>query len=265
MPTNDASRFPFVRTVVERQVVDSTSTLARHLVEDGGVALPLLVRAESQTAGRGRGDRSWWSDRGSLMVTVALDPAMIGLRREHEPRVALMTAVAVIDTLTPYLPFGSAGIRWPNDVEIADRKLGGILPERVETSEGPRLLIGIGLNLTNRLQDAPDEIRAMATTLQEERTLQGPPIQTDVILRELLRQLARRLKDLARDEPNLAERWSSLDTLRGRFLRIQQGSEIWPCRGAGITAEGALRTLTDDGRVRIFHGGTVLRSPLPDG
>lgn len=258
----DAPGFPFVRTVVERDVLDSTSNLARRLVESGGIELPMLVRAATQTAGRGRGDRSWWSDEGSLTFTVALDPEAHGLRREHEPRVALTMALVVLDAFAPYLPPGAGGIRWPNDVEVAGRKLGGILPERVETPEGPRLLIGIGLNLTTRLHEAPAPVRAMATSLEQERADGSPEIQPESVLRAILSRLATALSDLARDDPALPERWSAVDTLLGRELRVQLGPEIFQGRGAGITTEGALRAVADNGTVRIFHGGTVLRDNI---
>ncbi|MCA1686206.1 MAG: biotin--[acetyl-CoA-carboxylase] ligase, partial [Planctomycetia bacterium] len=70
---------PFARTVVDRDEVSSTSDLARELVVSGGVELPLLVRAGRQTRGRGRGSNTWWSDRGSLTFTLAIDPLAHGL------------------------------------------------------------------------------------------------------------------------------------------------------------------------------------------
>ncbi len=64
-------------------------------------------------------------------------PENHGLRVHQEPRLALMTAVAVIEAIgTLGLSAQGIGIRWPNDIEIGGRKLGGILPERVEMDEG---------------------------------------------------------------------------------------------------------------------------------
>ena len=65
---------PFVRSIVHRSLVDSTSTLARSLLGDGLVDLPVLVWADEQTLGGGRGDHEWWSDRGSLTFTVGSIP-----------------------------------------------------------------------------------------------------------------------------------------------------------------------------------------------
>src|SRR3989442_439204 len=140
--------WPFARTMIHREIVDSTSDLARRLLLEGSAELPMVVRADRQTRGRGRGAHAWWSDAGSLTFTIGIDPAAHGLRSEHEPRLALAAAVAVIDALGPVLTSGTPGIRWPNDIEVAGRKLGGILPERVAGPAGTRLVIGIGLNLT---------------------------------------------------------------------------------------------------------------------
>ena len=65
------------------------------------------------------------------------------------------------------LGFGEPGlgIRWPNDLECGGRKLGGVLPELVETLDGNRLLIGVGLNVQTNFEAAPEEVRAMATSL----------------------------------------------------------------------------------------------------
>ena len=137
--------WPFVKTMIVLEEVESTSDRAAHLVRSGDVALPLCVWARRQTRGRGRGTRSWWSDSGSMTFTLAIDPEAHGLVCESEPKLALATAVAVIEALAE-LGFGSPalGIRWPNDLEAGGRKLGGILPERVETDHGRRVLIGAG-------------------------------------------------------------------------------------------------------------------------
>lgn len=237
-----------------RDVVASTSDEARRLVLEGRTTLPAVVWANRQTAGRGRGSHTWWSDDGSLTFTVALDPAAHGLRTEHEPRLALATAVAVIDVLESNLPGGTLGIRWPNDIEVDGRKLGGILPERVETPGGPRLLVGIGLNVRTNLADAPRAIRAMATTVEEFRG----PVDLAGLLQAILGRFETVLPELARDDPALAERWNQLDTLAGQSLRVDLGTRILTGRGLGIDPRGGLRLVGETGEFTLY-GGQVLR------
>lgn len=253
---------PFPWTPIHREVVESTSDLARQLIVDGGIDLPLVVRADRQTRGRGRGAHRWWSDAGSLTFTIALDPAAHGLRIEHEPRLALATAVAVIDALVPFGLSEPLGIRWPNDIEAGGRKLGGILPERLETQLGPRVLIGIGLNVASRLADAPQEVRRMAASVAD--LLAGPVspddprIQLDRLLGAILDRVAIVLEQLARDDPALPARWSALDTLRDTPVRVDLGPRIISGIGRGIDVEGALRLANNEGLTCLF-GGRVFR------
>lgn len=248
----------FVQTLIEREEVGSTSDLARDLVRTGGVALPLLVVADRQTAGRGRGSHAWWSDEGSLTWTLAIDPAAHGLKAEQHGRVALASALAVIEALGPILKPGAAGIRWPNDVEVEGRKLGGILPETIESIEGPRLLMGIGLNVSTRLEAAPAAVRWMATTVERERRNGVGPVDRTMLLEAILDRLAKVLSTLARDDPALAEHWERLDSLRGRRVRVALGPKIVAGTGRGIDARGGLRLETTEGLVTLF-GGQVLR------
>jgi BirA family biotin operon repressor/biotin-[acetyl-CoA-carboxylase] ligase len=250
-----ADPLPFVRSRVELETIDSTSNLARELAADPAIALPLLVRAQRQTAGRGRWDRRWFSDSGSLTFTVALEPEAHGLRVEHQPRVAVTAAVAIVEAVAPLLRPGAVGIRWPNDVEVGDRKLAGILPERIETPGGPRLLVGIGLNVATRFDDAPPDVRRLATSLEREGSTTLEPGE---VLRRILERLGPNLDALARDDPDLAVRWSTLDTLLGRSVAVEQGGTVRRGVGAGITPEGALTLATEEG-TRLVLGGTVLR------
>jgi BirA family biotin operon repressor/biotin-[acetyl-CoA-carboxylase] ligase len=250
--------WPFVRNLHVYDVLESTSDLARQWVEAGTHALPLAIWAASQTRGRGRGDHRWWSDEGSLTFTIALDPAGHGLNARHEPRLALTMAVAVIDAIAPLRLSPPAGIRWPNDIETGGRKLGGILPERIETPWGHRLLIGVGLNVESRLDRAPAEVGRMAASLGALRHEPALPGEKERLLRSSLARFAIHLERLAADDPALAARWAALDSLRDRVVRVDLGPRIITGRCQGIDEDGALCLAAQNELVRLF-GGQVLR------
>jgi BirA family biotin operon repressor/biotin-[acetyl-CoA-carboxylase] ligase len=241
-------------------VVDSTSGLARSLLLQGVDELPLLVWADLQTLGKGQRDSAWWSDTGSLTFTVAIDPRAHGLRAEQEPRLSLAAAVAVIRAIRDEgLASPGLGIRWPNDVEAGGRKLGGILPERVETESGHRLTIGIGLNILTRFDDAPQTVAAMATSLG---ALQPGPLDAACLprlLRTILLQFARVLEHLAEDSAELAAEWDHLNLLRDQYVQIRLGDRIVAGRVLAIDAEGAL-CLDEGGAIQRLYAGQVLRA-----
>ena len=250
----------FVRTWIDREELRSTSDEARSLVHAEVHALPLLVSAKRQTAGRGRGANSWWSDEGSLTFTIGLDPAAHGLASAQGPRVALAAAVAVIEAVGSWVPAAALGIRWPNDVEAQGRKLAGILPELVQTAHGPRLLVGIGLNVCTTFDAAPAEVIALATSLA---LLAGRPLgpdDQDQVLRAVVARFAEALAALARGDLALSDRWNQLDLLAGQQVRILQGTQQVRGVGSGIDAQGGLR-LWSAGEMLTLFGGQVLRTP----
>ena len=249
--------FPFIRTISRRPETSSTSNDARLAVLEGSVSLPLLVLANRQTAGRGRGENAWWSDAGSLTMTLALDPLDHGLRPDHEPRLALATAVVLIDVVSSIVPDAPLRIRWPNDVESDGRKLAGILPERVDTPFGPRLLIGVGLNVSTRLEDAPEDVRSMATSVDALRGSESSTPPFDLVS-PILDRFSIVLDRLASDDPSLAARWAELDTLLDRPVRLDLGTRIVEGIGRGIDARGGL-VIAEASGIRTHFGGRVLR------
>jgi BirA family transcriptional regulator, biotin operon repressor / biotin---[acetyl-CoA-carboxylase] ligase len=251
--------WPFVRALVEHQVVDSTSDRAADLLRRGVTELPLVVWSRYQRRGRGRGSNSWWSDGGSLTFTLAIDPAQHHLASEHEPTVALVMAVAAIEALEQLgLSRPHIGIRWPNDVEIAGRKLGGILPEPIETALGHRLLIGVGLNVWSELELAPEDVGRMATSVA---AIHGEALAEHTLARLLATILGRfesALLRLVQDNAGLAAEWNRLDRLAGRSVCVDLGTRTVTGVARGIDAQGALRLDDGEAHHRLF-GGRVLR------
>lgn len=257
-----SGRFP-ATNVIRYESVDSTSDEARRLLLGAAPvpAVPLVVWTDRQTRGRGRSRRPWWSDDGSLTFTLVIDPLAHRLRLDHEPRLSLIAGLAIVDALADLdLETAGIGIRWPNDVEIDGRKLAGLLPEAVDTPSGRRILIGIGLNLTTRFDDAPPEIARMAVSLASlglDVPAAGGP---GKILDLIIKNINILIEELAADDPGLVERWNQIDQLRGRRVRIDLGPRILQGTARGISSDGALQVKPDDGGpIQSVMGGQVLR------
>jgi BirA family biotin operon repressor/biotin-[acetyl-CoA-carboxylase] ligase len=153
------------RTVYSFRSVKSTNDVAVKMIEKGAPE-GAIVTADEQTKGRGRFTREWHSPPGAgIYLSIILRPA---LRPEDAPGIAIMTAVALADTIAHYRP-GLVQIKWPNDVWINGRKTAGILTElSAEKNKIHHVVVGVGINVNHQAGDFPEELRKIATSVRRE-------------------------------------------------------------------------------------------------
>ncbi len=240
----------FVARVEHHPVVDSTNHRARHHERIGRDDLPLLILADRQTAGRGRGVNRWWTGPGSLAMSLLVDEPSLGLGTSHRPLSGLAAGVAVVETIAPLLPGHEVGLHWPNDVTVDEKKLAGVL---VEGLAGGRLVVGIGLNTNNRLADAPAEIRAQVTTM---RNLTGAPHDPTALVVQLLKRLEHLLRQLGQEPAAVARRTDELCLQQGQILTAETGGRTIRGRCAGVGSDGALLIDTPEGRRELYSATT---------
>jgi len=162
--------------ILEYDTLESTNDEARRLAEEGGRD-GLVIRADQQTAGRGRRGREWVSDAGNLFASIVLRPEVPIAQIATLPFVA---AVALGDMLVPKLdPAMGPHYKWPNDVLINDRKVAGILLESGGSRTGLWVVLGLGINLASH----PDEAMFPATSLKESGVDWTPNAALDNFLR----------------------------------------------------------------------------------
>ena len=242
----------FVAAVAHFAELGSTNDWAKEyaLVADG--VLPLLVLADRQTAGRGRSANRWWSDLGSLTFSVVLPAECLPAARTAATLVSLAAAVAVVESLAPLAAPHRVGIHWPNDIFAAGRKLGGIL---IETVADRRHVLGIGLNINNRLDDAPPEIRQAAAALGE---LTAQTYDPAAILIAILQALDGQLARLRAAPEQVAAQADRLCLQHGQILPLRLSARSITGRCLGIAPDGCLMLQTAQGPQHFASG--VLRS-----
>ncbi len=219
----------------------STNGLVASRAQAGG-AHGLVVVAEHQTAGRGRLDRAWVTPpRAALTFSVLLRP---DVPDERWPWLPLLAGLATVEGIE------SAGgpvcaLKWPNDVRYGDRKLAGLLVERVETPEGPAAVLGIGLNVTTTEDELPVPGAGSLATVGR------PGLDRGALLVGVLEALGTRLDLWARTagDPGAGLREDYLtrcETL-GRAVRVHLPS--------GDDLVGTAVDIGDDGGLRVQAGG----------
>lgn len=158
------------------------------------------ILAERQTAGRGRRGRTWHSPaQGNIYNSVIVLPTPGALRPSvWLSWVPLFSALAVADCLSSHTGL-AVSVKWPNDLLIGDKKLGGILCEQASTRDKTMaIIIGIGLNINADLASFPEELRTVATSLAAEC---GRKFDRVAILADLLFQLEQRVDRLFVEGP----------------------------------------------------------------
>ncbi len=236
----------------------STNDHARELAEDGWPE-GTVVLSEEQTAGKGRTGRAWHSPPGlGLYVSVLLKPL---LAPEKVPLLTLMAALAGARGLKD--TGHEAQIKWPNDLILGARKVGGILADaRFRPGAPADVVVGLGLNVNHREADFPADLlpRAGSVRLHAGREVDRTEILARVLIR--LDEVYASLK--AGEEAALLEAFqASCPMARGRQVTVHGEGE--PIRGetGGVGAGGALRIITSSG-VREVRAGEVTVREGPD-
>jgi BirA family biotin operon repressor/biotin-[acetyl-CoA-carboxylase] ligase len=210
----------------------------------------ILVLADHQTAGRGRGTNQWWSTPGALTFSILLRPDALKLPTNRWPLVSLTAGLAVCEAIESLDSTLALHLKWPNDVYLGGRKLCGILIEAA-TGERNSILLGIGLNINNSATTAPPELREKVIALCDA---------TDHNLRRadalvaVLHKLAAALDELSTGADHLQQKWTERCLLTGRSVEIALPTRriIGLCRG--IAPDGALLVETDAGLERCLSG-----------
>ncbi|MBP5509283.1 MAG: biotin--[acetyl-CoA-carboxylase] ligase [Kiritimatiellae bacterium] len=225
-----------------------------------GASEGVVVVAETQTAGRGRQTREWFSPKGvNLYFSLLLRPEVELSRAASLPLVAGLAVAEAIESVCPEL---APRIKWPNDILIARRKICGILCEmQAESARVLSIITGIGINVNLRTESLPDELRPRATSLCMEtgRCFDRADVLATILNRFEPLYTRWQSEGLAPLLPGIRER----DLLCGTTVGIDRLGDIVTGIAAGIQEDGALRLQTADGIIPVYSGEAHLR-PVPE-
>ena len=235
--------------------VDSTNRVALELGH-AGEPEGAVILGEEQSAGRGRAGRGWHSERAAgIYVTLLLRPKLAPVQA---PLLTMMAGLSAHTAIQEQMGL-TADLKWPNDLLIGGKKVGGILTEmHAEPGQVRFVIVGIGLNVN---QDKfPAELTASATSL---RAASGRPQSRLELLVRLLREFERDYNDFLTDGPAaVIERFASVSTYTwGKRVRVSNGKESFTGTTAGLGPEGLLQVRRDNGQVTTVIAGDVAEAP----
>ena len=220
--------------------VGSTMDVVHELAEQGATAGTTVIAGE-QLTGRGARGRTWHSPPGGLWMSVLYRPPVIGALEVISLRVGLALATA----LDPFAPM-PLQLKWPNDLILLGRKVGGILCEaRWQGGEPGWVAVGVGLNVRNQV---PAELEAVATSLGQHL----PELLLDDLISPVAAALSRIDLQTERLSPSELDQFASRDWLLGRQIREPLLGTV-----AGLAPDGTLVVRTADGWDRSLRTGSV--------
>ena len=201
-----------------------------------------VVIAEAQTQGKGRAGRTWHSPQGGLYMTAILEPT------RNTGLIPLMAGVAVAETIKYELGL-EALLKWPNDILIDCKKLGGVLVESAwSRGKAKNILLGVGINVNNRLPPELPEATSLSSEFSENVSL-------DQFTNALLEGLSQRIKLLEKKSEDLIQAWRSMASTLSKPVEVifDSGDSV---RGIAVDldGEGALLVKTALGVKRIVSG-----------
>ncbi|WP_294055059.1 biotin--[acetyl-CoA-carboxylase] ligase [Sphingomonas sp.] len=227
-----------------RTVAETGSTNADMLeLARSGAAEGLWLRAERQTAGRGRQGRDWESPAGNLYAST-----LVRVRDGEPPAatLALVAAVALDETVRLFAPELPLSLKWPNDLMVNGAKLSGILLERA----GDGVVVGFGVNLAHH----PEGMLRATTSIAAHAPAPDAQVFAEALAEVFARWLSRWREGIA----PVRERWLARAHPRGTALtaRLSDGNSV-DGLFEGLDSQGALILRLAGGETRAIHAGDV--------
>ena len=243
--------------------IDSTNSRALELAAQGAPE-GVLITARQQTAGRGRLGRTWFSPpETGIYLSLILKPS------KSFNNISLMTlasGVAACQAAYEYLGVRLA-LKWVNDIVYEGKKVGGILAEMTGSAPPNRLrenndlqrsrslIVGIGLNTSLPLNDAPQSIRATVHSLDQ---IAGAPIDMNALISNIINHLEQIYFKLANgDEEYILTEWKKWSITLGKEIQTNLGTKCIQGTATDITSQGALIVTTDSGEEVVLHAGDI--------
>jgi BirA family biotin operon repressor/biotin-[acetyl-CoA-carboxylase] ligase len=240
------------RDITYLDATESTQFVAHKLAQEG-IKEGHLVLANQQTKGKGRLGRKWHSKQGtSVSMSLILRPE---LQPQKTPQLTLLTAVAVVRALKKQTGI-NCEIKWPNDVLVNGKKLVGILTEmQADPDRVHSIIIGIGINVNQRMEDLDPDIQNLATSLAIEG---GKPFERAPIVAAILNEFET-LYDhyLYNGFEAIKTLWETYSVSIGTYIYARTMREVLYGYAKGITNEGVLLLEDEEGKIHQIYSADI--------
>lgn len=240
------------RKFISLDKTESTNNDIKTMIQSTNSPVFAVISARKQTGGRGRLGRGFFSPEGGLYFSTSLP--LLGNER-NIPFITLLAGLAAsraIEELTGV----KTQIKWPNDIYLNGKKLGGILCELV-CSKQFTAIVGMGINITAQKDDIPPELTSKITSF----AIEGIPAPNE---RALIKRITEKLDKYIYEFNELFEvRDSTIESIRkrsysiGKKVKYSVGDEVYDGVITNIVKSGAAEILLPDGTVKEIFCGEI--------
>lgn len=240
------------RHIHYEESVESTQKIAQRLVYEEAPEGTIII-AEEQLSGRGRMDRKWYSPKYTgIWLSMILRP---NLPPPKAPQLTLITAVAVVQAIEEMTNL-TPQIKWPNDILLNGKKVTGILTElQADADRIKSIIIGIGINVNQQVEDYPEELQPIATSLSIECNQQLKRAELVQIL--LLKFEKLYTLYLEKGFYPLKLLWESYAISIGRNITARTVTGSLYGKAMGITDDGVLLIEDSAGKVHQVYSADI--------
>ncbi|MCX8084169.1 MAG: biotin--[acetyl-CoA-carboxylase] ligase [Calditerrivibrio sp.] len=222
--------------------IDSTNSEAL----GGNYPFYSVILAKKQRRGKGRSGRVWLSQEDNLFFSLVLPPLEI----ENLLPLNIVSGYSVCEALRGYC---EAFLKWPNDIVINGKKVGGILIEtKFSGNNLEKVVVGIGVNVNQRY--FPDELSNLATSLYLSK---GTVYNLDEVFGSILLSFESFYDQLIKNSIDIIEKWCKYSYCVGKKIRIHYGGEKKEFTEIGINRAGELFVIDEAGEKKYLLFGDV--------
>lgn len=235
------------------KTIDSTNSEAERQLAQG-CPTPHIFIADKQEKGRGRLGRTWHSPQeGNLYMSLAFRPRLTPRLLQ---KLTLWTGLAICDAIDAFCKV-KLQLKWPNDLILNGRKLGGILMEaRIDADMTRDVVLGIGLNVNSEPEAWTDDLKPVAISM---RQATGSPVNINQFGAFLITSILSAFERYSREDvsDSIRDRWPRRDYLAGKEVSATPGNREITGIAKGIDTDGALIIETAGGRTTAVNAGEV--------
>jgi len=229
--------------IIRFNEIGSTSDEARKLALSGAPHGTIII-AETQTGGRGRGRKKFFSPRGGIYFSILLHADKMKITGAAPA--TIFAAVLVCEAIEKICGF-EVSVKWVNDILLNEKKVCGILAESVNDA----IIMGIGINFETRPEDFPKEIKSTAGSLYPSGAPCGAK---EELIGEIINAF---LRSDPRGDAEIFREYKKRLSMLGAQIIVTAGKETFAATALDVDADGALVVGTDFGETRRLISGEV--------